>query len=129
MNKGYEIDQDYEVMVQHQFTDSISDIKIKVSGTNYFMAVSSWDGQIQMFQLGPNPSSNRPQVQPINAPVQTEGPILGICFEADTQMQMSQFNPNPPQKSMIVYIAHSDGTIKRWDPTQNGSKPSPVGQH
>mmetsp|Transcript_3342 Transcript_3342/g.5569 ORF Transcript_3342/g.5569 Transcript_3342/m.5569 type:complete len:322 (-) Transcript_3342:58-1023(-) len=82
-----------------------------------------------MFQLGGSGQSAKPSIQPICQPVQTGGPILGICFEADPVQQMSQFNPAPQQKSMIIYLAHSDGSIKRWDPTQQQMSPASIGQH
>jgi len=46
-NKGeIELDQEREVFVPHSFTDTISDIKIKESNMSYFVAVSSWDGNV-----------------------------------------------------------------------------------
>jgi len=48
-----------EIEVQHQFKDSISDIKMKhVSPNNAYCAFASWDGQILVYTLsaeGMNP--------------------------------------------------------------------------
>ena len=58
-------EQEMETMIQ--FTDSISDIKLKqVNPGMYFMAVSSWDGNIMMYTVNSsNPSLKQPEVQPM----------------------------------------------------------------
>ena len=56
--------------------------------------------------------------------VQTGGPILGICFEAGPPNQ--QYGAS--DQSCNIFIAHSDGTVKRWMPQQN-IPPVQVGQH
>jgi WD40 repeat protein len=113
--------------VPHNFTNSISDIKCKQMGPGQvYMAVSSWDGTVQAYQvmaeqggMGGMGTSSPPNVNPAGQPVATQGPVLGLCWMADAPGQ---------QPNVVLYIAHSDCSIKRWDP-QQGMPPQNVGQH
>jgi hypothetical protein len=69
-----------------------------------------------------NPNLATAEVHP-HQQAQTNGPVLGICWQEDAQSGYM------PQKSLVLYIAHSDGTVKRWDIAAQGSQPQVVAQH
>ena len=122
----YDLDSK-EIEVPTQFTDSISDLKMKqMSPTTNYLAASSWDGKVLVYAISTeNMQQSTPNVNP-GFMAQTQGPVLGICWEA---------SPPPPmyggqqQQTTVLYLAHSDSTIKRWDLGQQGSQPVTVGQH
>jgi len=79
----YAIDAQREIEVQHEFTDTIIDIKMKQlpnSGSNAYMAVAGWDGKILIYTVSADGQQTTPMVNPFNK-VQCNGPILGICWE------------------------------------------------
>jgi hypothetical protein len=98
-------------MVQHSCSDSISDIKIKQIGeAQAYMAISSWDGTIQVFQVEASQiNSTKPEVKPL-ACVKTDGAVLGICWIEDLPGTRS---------NLAIFVAHSNGNVYRWDP-ENG---------
>ena len=70
--------------LEHPFTDSISDMKFLQQDPNTaFLAVSSWDGKIVVFQLSTaDASSLTPQMNPqCLQQTQLSGPIMSICWE------------------------------------------------
>ena len=87
MNQGgvsqYQLDKN-ELDVPHPFTDSVSDIKIKqMAPGQAYMAVSSWDGKICNYMVSvTNNNSMTPEVNPAQS-TQCQGPVLGICWQAD----------------------------------------------
>ena len=89
-----------------------------------YMAVSGWDGNLSVYTVNAGGPGISPDVNPYGQSVKFEGPILGICWEADVQDPMTGGTP-----SLMIYVAHSDGNIYSWDARCSQNPPRSVSKH
>ena len=126
-----------EAEADHAFQDSISQVIVqKLKTTNsqgrYIIAASSWDGKLQIFDVKTDRKEHATNILPsqLSPPIvasgpftQTQGPILGICFQevhieasGVTWGSVGKLENCLSEKPSHIFIAHTDFTIKVWDP-------------